>query len=66
MTAKLVLVIALLPLMAAASGSSSSSMKFRPKAGMKMMNTENEKCESNETLKNCMDRINKMKMDGTK
>lgn len=49
------LVIGLFPLIGFASGNVNSLMKFPPKA--KAVDTENEKCEANETLKACMERI---------
>ena len=58
MKLKLVLIVALFPLLGLASGNVNTLVKFPPKA--KSMDTESEKCKADETLKACMERIKSM------
>ena len=55
MRLKLVLIVALFPLLGLASGNVNSLMKFPTK--MKTMDADGEKCQADETLKACMERI---------
>lgn len=52
---KIVLLVGLFPLLGLASGNVNSTVKFPGRA--KTADMENQKCEANESLKACMDRV---------
>ena len=60
MRLKTALIVSLFPLLGLASGNVNSTVKFPGKA--KAADMENQKCESGESLKACMERV---KMNGS-